>query len=73
MERDWCWAEYREIDKRLSERKIKRRIRGYAFLGLIFGFDGELDMDANVCEGPSMSRCCQDWQGTGTATDNRQP
>ncbi len=60
MEGDWCWAEYREIDKRLSERKIKWRSCGYAFLGLLFGFDEELDMDMNCCEGPSMSWCCRE-------------
>ncbi len=51
MESDSRWVEYREIDKRLSKGKIKWRSCGYAFLGLLFGFDGKLDMNANFCEG----------------------
>ncbi len=71
MERNSCWADYREIAKRLSKRKIKWRSCGYAVFGLLFGFAGELDMYANFCEGHSMSRCCRDWQGTRTATEYR--
>ncbi len=66
MGNNWYPAGCSDIEKTVSERKANGgTVDTYTSRGLLFGFDKELDMDANFCEGQYELLLLKGWPGTG--------